>query len=94
MDHLDSYKSLMTLLGYSNEVMCKAFSATLKGLARTWFRKLSPVTIDSFGELSMLFVTNFMSCWVRQKNASHLFTVHQKEGESLKIMSRGPTRPY
>ena len=25
-----------------------------------------------------------MSCQVRQKNASHLFTVHQKETESLK----------
>ena len=25
-----------------------------------------------------------MSCQVRQKNASHLFTIHQKETESLK----------
>ncbi|GFZ01086.1 peptidyl-prolyl cis-trans isomerase [Actinidia rufa] len=84
MDHLDSYKSLMSLHGCSDEVMCKAFSATLKGLARSWFRKLSPGTIDSFGELSRLFVANFMSCRNRQKNASHLFTVHQKETESLK----------
>ncbi|GFZ15850.1 hypothetical protein Acr_25g0002590 [Actinidia rufa] len=30
MDHLDSYKSLMSLQGCSDEVMCKAFSATLK----------------------------------------------------------------
>ncbi|GFZ03786.1 hypothetical protein Acr_16g0004100 [Actinidia rufa] len=84
MDHLDSYKSLMSLQGCSDEVMCKAFSATLKGPARSWFRKLSPGTIDSFGELSRLFVANFMSCRNRQKNASHLFTVHQKETESLK----------
>ncbi|GFZ00938.1 hypothetical protein Acr_14g0005730 [Actinidia rufa] len=55
MDHLDSYKSLMSLQGCSDEVMCRAFSATLKGPARN-----------------------------RQKNASHLFTVHQKETESLK----------
>ncbi|GFZ19866.1 hypothetical protein Acr_28g0005710 [Actinidia rufa] len=84
MDHLDSYKSLMLLQGCSDEVMCKAFSATLKGPARSWFRKLSPGTIDSFGDLSRLFVANFMSCRNRQKNASHLFTVHQKETESLK----------
>ncbi|GFZ19883.1 hypothetical protein Acr_28g0005880 [Actinidia rufa] len=71
-------------LGCSDEVICKAFSATLKGPARSWFRKLSPGTIDSFGELSRLFVANFMSCRNRQKNASHLFTVHQKETESLK----------
>ncbi|GFY91570.1 hypothetical protein Acr_07g0017660 [Actinidia rufa] len=80
----DLYKNLMILQEYSNEVMCKAFSATLKGLARSWFRKLSPQTIDSFGDLSKLFVANFISCRVRQKNASHLFTVHQKDGESLK----------
>ncbi|GFZ21690.1 hypothetical protein Acr_29g0008520 [Actinidia rufa] len=84
MDHLDSYKSLMSLQGCSDEVMCKAFFTTLKGPARSWFRKLSPGTIDSFGELSRLFVANFMSCRNRQKNASHLFTVHQKETESLK----------
>ena len=65
--------------------MCKAFSATLIGSARSWFRKLSLRTIDSFGDLSRIFVTNFMSCRVWQKNVSHLFIVHQKEGKSLKI---------
>ncbi|XP_057484602.1 uncharacterized protein LOC130770973 [Actinidia eriantha] len=84
MDHLDSYKSLMLLQGCSDEVMCKAFSATLKGSARSWFRKLLPGTVDSFGDLSRLFVANFMSCRIRQKNASHLFTIHQKETERLK----------
>ena len=84
MDHLDLYKSLMLLQGYSDEVMCKAFSATLKGPARSWFRKLSLGTIDSFGDLRRLFIANFLSYRVRQKNASHLFIVHQKEIESLK----------
>ena len=64
--------------------MCKAFSTTLKGLARSWFKKLSPRTINSFDNLSRLFITSFMSCQVRQKNASNLFIVHQKETESLK----------
>ncbi|XP_057461059.1 uncharacterized protein LOC130751453 [Actinidia eriantha] len=84
MDHLDLYKSLMILQGCSNEVMCTAFSATLKGSTRSWFRKLPPGTIDSFGDLSRLFVANFKSCWVRQKNASHIFTIHQIETELLK----------
>ncbi|GFZ19613.1 hypothetical protein Acr_28g0003180 [Actinidia rufa] len=35
MDHLDSCKSLMSLQGCSDEVMCKAFSATLKEPARS-----------------------------------------------------------
>ena len=84
MGYLETYKNLMTFHGYSDEVMCKAFSATLKGSTRTWFRKLSPGNIDSFGYLSRLFVANSMNFRVKQNNASHLFTIHQKEEESLK----------
>ncbi|GFY95383.1 hypothetical protein Acr_10g0007680 [Actinidia rufa] len=40
MDHLDSYKSLMLLQGCSDEMMCKAFSATLKGSVEEYFRPL------------------------------------------------------
>ncbi|GFY81039.1 hypothetical protein Acr_01g0008480 [Actinidia rufa] len=84
IDHLDSYKNMMSLQGYSNEVMCKAFSDTLNGPLRSWFIKLSLGTIDSFGDLSRLFVANFIICQIRKKNAFHLFTVHPKESESLK----------
>ncbi|GFZ16809.1 hypothetical protein Acr_26g0000790 [Actinidia rufa] len=42
MDHLDSYKSLMALKGYSDEVICKAFSTTFKGSTRSWFKELTP----------------------------------------------------
>ena len=65
MNHLDLYKNLMSLLGYPDELMCKVFSATLKGHARSWFRKLFLGTIDSFGDLSRLFIANFMRCQVR-----------------------------
>ncbi|GFS46031.1 hypothetical protein Acr_00g0099710 [Actinidia rufa] len=84
MDHLDSYKCLMALQGSSDKIMCIAFFATLKGSVRSWFRKLSLRTIDLFDNLSRLFIANFISCKVRQKNASHFFIVHQKETESLK----------
>ena len=49
MDHLDLFKNLMLLQGASDEMICKAFSATLRGPTRSWFRKLLPRTIDSFG---------------------------------------------
>ncbi|GFZ02072.1 hypothetical protein Acr_15g0006810 [Actinidia rufa] len=55
MDHLNSYKNLMMRQGVLDEVMCKAFSTTLRGPMR-----------------------------VKEKNASHLFADHQKDGESLK----------
>ena len=35
MDHLNSYKNLMSLYGYSDKIMCKDFSTTLKGLTRS-----------------------------------------------------------
>ncbi|GFY90845.1 hypothetical protein Acr_07g0010420 [Actinidia rufa] len=69
---------------YLDEVMCKVFSTTLKGPARPWFRKLSSRTIDSFGNLSKLFVAYLMGYMVRQKNVSRLCIIHQKDGESLK----------
>ena len=62
----------------------QAFSATLKEPTKSWFKKLSTRTIDLFGDMSRFFVANFMRYCVRQKNASHLFIVHQKEGDSLK----------
>ncbi|GFS37019.1 hypothetical protein Acr_00g0049260 [Actinidia rufa] len=68
-------------------LVCRSRSSSRtkrRGPARLWFKKLSPRTIDSFGDLSNLFVPNFMSGKVRQKNASHRFIVHQKDEESLK----------
>ncbi|GFZ05609.1 hypothetical protein Acr_17g0011810 [Actinidia rufa] len=84
MDHLDSYKNLMTLQGYSDEVMLKALSTTLKGPTRAWFKKLSPRTIDAFGDLSRLFVTNFMSFRVKQRMPLTYSQSTRKMGESLK----------
>ena len=76
MDHWDLYKTIMMLQGFLDKVMYKAFSAILNGSKRSWFRKLSPRAIDSFKNLSRLFVANFMSCRIRKKNTSHLFIVH------------------
>ena len=34
LDHLESFKTLMNLQGVADEIMCRAFLTTLKGLAR------------------------------------------------------------
>ena len=34
LDHLESFKTLMHIQGVSDEIMCRAFPATLKGPAR------------------------------------------------------------
>ena len=52
LDHLESLKTLMHLQGIPDEIMCRAFSTTLKGPARIWFSRLTPNSISFFKDLS------------------------------------------
>ena len=52
IDHLESFKTLMQLQGVVDEIMCRVFPTTLKGLARIWFSILTPNSINTFKELS------------------------------------------
>ena len=47
-NHIATFKTTMHLQGVLDEIMCKVFPTTLKGLARVWFGKLPPNTITSF----------------------------------------------
>ena len=51
LDHLESFKTLMHLQEVVDEIMCRAFPTTLKGLARIWFSRLTPNSISTFKEL-------------------------------------------
>ena len=53
LDHLESFKTLMYLQGVVDEIMCRAFLITLKGLAKVWFSKVTPNFINTFKELSI-----------------------------------------
>ena len=59
-NHLESFKTLTHLEGVLDEIMYRAFTTTLKGLARVWFNKLAPNTVSTFKELSGHFVTHFI----------------------------------
>ena len=52
LDHLKSFKTLMHLQRVADEIMCKAFPTTLKGLLRIWFSRLTPNSISTFKDLS------------------------------------------
>ena len=67
-DHIATFKTTVHLQGVPNEIMCRAFSTTLKGLARVWFSKIPSNSVSSFEELSKLFVNNF----IRDKDISVL----------------------
>ena len=82
-DHIATFKTTMHLQGVPNEIMCRAFPTTLKGLAQVWFSKIPPNMVDSFDELSKLFVNNFIGGQRHKRFSSSLLTIDQGENESL-----------
>ena len=46
-DHIATFKTTMHLQGVPDEIICKAFPTTLKGLARVWFSKIPPNTMST-----------------------------------------------
>ena len=84
-DHIATFKTTMHLQGVPDEIMCRAFLTTLKGLARVWFSKIPPNTVSSFEELSKLFVNNFIGGQRHKRSLSNLLTIEQGEKESLRF---------
>ena len=84
VDHLNTYKTQMELYEYQDPIRCRAFSITLKGLASTWFNRLSPTLISSFRELSIAFVSHFIGARTYRKPSYHLLTVKQGPHENLR----------
>ncbi|XP_041001635.1 uncharacterized protein LOC121247335 [Juglans microcarpa x Juglans regia] len=84
LEHLETFKARITLHGFPVEVACRAFLLTLKGPKRVWFGSLTLGSIDSFGELARLFLTQFMASRRRSHPAAYLLTIKQGEDESLK----------
>ncbi|XP_059658966.1 uncharacterized protein LOC132305323 [Cornus florida] len=84
LDHLETYKALMYLQTVLDEIMCRAFSTTLKGYARLWFNKLKLGSIENFEELSKQFIGHFIIGQKHKRPATHLLNVKQQKGEPLR----------
>ena len=56
LDHIESFKTLMLLQMTPNEVMCRAFPTTLKGVVKVWFNEIPLKTIANFEQLSKGFI--------------------------------------
>ncbi|XP_058103524.1 uncharacterized protein LOC131247101 [Magnolia sinica] len=83
-EHVKGYRSCMQIQIATNAMMCRGFSITLTGSARSWYSQLKPNSIGSFAELSRLFLTQFISGKKSRKLNTHLFTSKQEPKESLK----------
>ena len=77
LDHLESFKTLTHLQGIPDEIMCRAFPTTLKGLARVWFSRLMPNSISSFKELSAQFASHFIEGHRYKKSTACLINIKQ-----------------
>ncbi|KAK9225359.1 hypothetical protein WN943_010400 [Citrus x changshan-huyou] len=64
--------------------MCKAFSVTLIGVARKWYRKLKPGSISLFTQLSQIFISQFVRARDHQLPPTHLLLVKHGKDELLK----------
>ena len=84
LDHLESFKTFMHLQVLLNEIMCRAFPTTLKGLARVWFSKLTSNTVSTFKELSRHFVMHFIGGQIHRRSSAAILSITQWEDESLR----------
>ena len=83
-DHMLHFNQVMILNAGDDRLLCKVFSASLKGSDLAWFHKLPRGSINSFGELWAAFVSQYL-CSVRQKgNISSFQAILKWENESIR----------
>ena len=79
-DHMLHYNQVMILNTGNDRLLCKVFLASLWGPELAWFHKLLCNSINSFNELWVAFVSQYL-CSVRQNkniNSYRLFLSRKK----------------
>ena len=75
LDHITTFKTILSLQQPPNEILCHSFSTTLKGAVRVWFSKLAKSSIDNFEQLGNSFVHHFVGGQCPKRLANHLLTI-------------------
>ena len=82
------YNQAVILNASIDRLLCKVFSASLRGPALAWFHKLLHNLINSFNELWAAFISQYL-CPLRQKmNISSLQTILRQEVEPIRDFTR------
>ena len=78
----------MILNARDDRLLCKVFSASLKGPSLAWFHKLPHGSINPFSKFWAAFVSQYL-CSVQQKgNLSSIQTIFKREDESIHDFTR------
>ncbi|XP_059436586.1 uncharacterized protein LOC132169590 [Corylus avellana] len=83
-DHIESFRAHIILHETPDEIACRAFPLTLRGVAKEWFGSLSPKSVDNFDYLGQQFLGQFLVVRRRKKNPAYLLSLVQGKNESLK----------
>ncbi|KAL2237686.1 UNVERIFIED_CONTAM: hypothetical protein Sindi_0960300 [Sesamum indicum] len=83
-EHLDKFYAKIDWYDLSDAAYCKVFRTTLSKRALAWFNQLPAGTISSLEQLVQRFLHHFSMNKKIPKTASYLFTVRQREGETLR----------
>ncbi|KAL0427110.1 UNVERIFIED_CONTAM: hypothetical protein Slati_2885800 [Sesamum latifolium] len=83
-EHLSQFENATLLHRYTDGIKCRVFITTFAWAAQQWFNQLSPAVIGSFREFRSLFLNQFASSRKHRKTELSLFSIRQKEEESLK----------
>ena len=87
-DHMLHFNQAMILNAGNDRLLCKVFLASLKGPALVWFHKHPRGSLNSFSELWVAFVSQYL-CSIRQKgNISSVQAILKRDDESIRDFTR------
>ena len=81
---VQDYLAAMSIQNASSLCCARYFPLMLEGTARTWLNNLPRNSVNSWGELKRLFITNFEGTCKRPVTVEDLKRCVQKEGESTR----------
>ncbi|GMN53875.1 hypothetical protein TIFTF001_023016 [Ficus carica] len=81
---LHLFLQVMILETTDNDLLCRVFPRMLTGAAAIWFNQLEPGSINSFKQLTQIFVTQFIYDRKQKQIMGSLMKIKMGEKENLK----------
>ncbi|VFQ73945.1 unnamed protein product [Cuscuta campestris] len=83
-EHINSYVQVMIAVDASDALMCRCFLQTVDSKVADWVNHIPAGSVRTWDELGLRFLEHFAGNCRPKKHFTHLASVRQKHGESLK----------